>query len=273
MFSHADGSPWKKSEQSRPIREACEHARITPAVGFHTLRHTWASLAVMARVPLLVVAKNLGHKDTRMVEHHYGHLAPSFITEAIRAGGLGHLGIQYAKVMGLQVCAVDVDDGKLALAKKVGADFVVNAKHGDPAEAVKKGTNGGAHGVLITAPSLGAFKQGVGMTRKRGTCVLVGLPPGDFPVPLFDVVANCITIRGSFVGTREDMAETLAFAAEGKVKADIELQPLSAINDIFDRLEHGKVAGRVVLDFIGTKADNQKAKAPAAKKTEAAFID
>jgi integrase len=86
MFSHADGSPWKKSEQSRPIREACEHARITPAVGFHTLRHTWASLAVMARVPLLVVAKNLGHKDTRMVEHHYGHLAPSFITEAIRAG-------------------------------------------------------------------------------------------------------------------------------------------------------------------------------------------
>jgi D-arabinose 1-dehydrogenase-like Zn-dependent alcohol dehydrogenase len=102
--------------------------------------------------------------------------------------------------MGLQVCAVDVDDGKLALAKKVGADFVVNAKHGDPAEAVKKGINGGAHGVLITAPSLGAFKQGVGMTRKRGTRLLVGLPPGDFPVPLFDVVANCITIRGSFVG-------------------------------------------------------------------------
>ena len=188
------------------------------------------------------------------------------------AGGLGHLAIQYAKVMGLQVCAVDIDDGKLALAKKVGADFVVNAKNGDPAEAVKKATNGGAHGVLITAPSLGAFKQGVGMTRKRGTCVLVGLPPGDFPVPLFDVVANCITIRGSFVGNREDMAETLAFAAEGKVKADIELQPLSAINDIFDRLEHGKVAGRVVLDFIGAKADDHGSKAPTAKKMEAAAV-
>ena len=87
---------------------------------------------------------------------------------------------------------------------------------------MKKGTDGGAHGVLITAPSLGAFKQGVGMTRKRGTCVLVGLPPGDFPVPLFDVVANCVTIRGSFVSTRQDMAETLAFAASGKVKADID---------------------------------------------------
>jgi propanol-preferring alcohol dehydrogenase len=187
------------------------------------------------------------------------------------AGGLGHLAIQYAKIMGLQVCAVDIDDGKLALAKKLGADLVVNAEHGDADEAVKKGTSGGAHGVLITAPSLSAFKQGVAMTRKRGTCVLVGLPPGDFPVPLFDVVANCITIRGSFVGNREDMAEALAFAAEGKVKADIELQPLSAINDIFDRLEHGKVAARVVLDFIGT-VDDRQSKAPAAKRTEAAIV-
>jgi integrase len=86
MFHHEDGSAWKKSEQSRPMREACEHARIKPAVGFHTLRHTWASLAVMADVPLLVVAKNLGHTDTRMVEKHYANLAKSYITEAIRAG-------------------------------------------------------------------------------------------------------------------------------------------------------------------------------------------
>jgi len=167
------------------------------------------------------------------------------------AGGLGHLAIQYAKVMGLTVCAVDIDDGKLAHAKRLGADLVINARNGDPAAAVKKATGGGAHGVLITAPSLGAFKQGVGMTRKLGTCVLVGLPPGEFPVPLFDVVANCITIRGSFVGTRLDMAEALSFAADGKVKADIELQPLSAINAIFGRLERGDVAARVVLEFPG----------------------
>jgi propanol-preferring alcohol dehydrogenase len=164
-------------------------------------------------------------------------------------GGLGHLAIQYAKAMGLLVCAVDIDDGKLAHAKQLGADLAINAKAGDPAAALKKETGGGAHGVLITAPSLTAFKQGVGMTRKRGTCVLVGLPPGEFPVPLFDVVANCITIRGSFVGTRQDMAEALAFATEGKVKADIELQPLSSINQVLDRLEHGEVASRVVLDL------------------------
>ena len=151
--------------------------------------------------------------------------------------------------MGLLVCAIDIDDGKLAHAKKVGADLVFNARAGDPAAALKKETDGGAHGVLITAPSLIAFKQGVGMTRKRGTCVLVGLPPGDFPVPLFDIVANCITIRGSFVGNREDMAEALAFAVQGKVRADIELQPLSAINDVFHRLKEGDVAARVVLKF------------------------
>jgi propanol-preferring alcohol dehydrogenase len=166
-------------------------------------------------------------------------------------GGLGHLAVQYAKAMGLLVCAVDVDDGKLAHAKKLGADLLVNAAKGDPAAAVVAGTKGGAHGVLITAPSLIAFKQGVAMTRKTGTCVLVGLPPGEFPVPLFDVVANCISIRGSFVGTRQDMAEALAFAAAGKVKVDFEVQPLSAINDVFERLEHGKVASRVVLDFEG----------------------
>jgi propanol-preferring alcohol dehydrogenase len=165
------------------------------------------------------------------------------------AGGLGHLAIQYAKVMGLHVCAIDIDDGKLDHAKRLGADLVLNAKAGDPAAALKNETGGGAHGVLITAPSLTAFQQAIGMTRKRGTCVLVGLPPGDFPVPLFDVVANCITIRGSFVGTRQDMAEALAFAAEGKVKADIELQPLASINRVFDRLEHGEVPSRVVLEF------------------------
>ena len=164
-------------------------------------------------------------------------------------GGLGHLAIQYAKHMGLKVCAVDVDDGKLALAKSLGAEVTVNAKEGDPAAAVKKATDGGAHGVLITAPSLPAFKQGVGMTRKHGICVLVGIPPGDFPVPLFDVVADCISIRGSFVGNREDLAEALSFAAEGKVKADIELQPLSAINTVFKRLEAGDVSARVVLKF------------------------
>jgi integrase len=85
LLTKADGSTWYKSHQARPMAEACERAKITPAVSFHILRHTWASLAVMAGGPLMVVARNLGHSDTRMVEKHYGHLAPSYIADAIRA--------------------------------------------------------------------------------------------------------------------------------------------------------------------------------------------
>jgi integrase len=86
MFRHDDGGAWQKSEQARPMAEACTNGKIKPSISFHILRHTWASLAVMNGTPLLVVAKNLGHADTRMVEKHYGHLAPSFIADAIRAG-------------------------------------------------------------------------------------------------------------------------------------------------------------------------------------------
>jgi propanol-preferring alcohol dehydrogenase len=205
--------------------------------------HIPANLSAIEAAPI-ICAGVTSYKGIKQTEAKPGEwLAVSGI------GGLGHLAIQYAKHMGLKVCAVDIDDGKLALAKTLGADAIVNAKQGDPAAAVKKATDGGAHGVLITAPSLSAFKQGVGMTRKHGICVLVGIPPGDFPVPLFDVVADCISIRGSFVGNREDLAESLSFAADGKVKADVELQPLAAINAVFARLEHGDVPARVVLQF------------------------
>jgi len=164
-------------------------------------------------------------------------------------GGLGHLAVQYARAMGLHVCAVDVDEAKLEHAKRLGAAATVDARAHNAVETVQRLTGGGAHGVLITAPSLVAFRQGVGMTRKFGTCVLVGLPAGEFPTPLFDVVANCITVRGSFVGSRLDMAEALAFAVDGKVKADFELQRLADINSVFARLKSGDVPSRVVLDF------------------------
>ena len=85
LLAKADGLPWNKSHQARPMIEACRRAKIRPPASFHILRHTWASLAVMNGAPLMVVARNLGHADTRMVERHYGHLAPSFIADAIRA--------------------------------------------------------------------------------------------------------------------------------------------------------------------------------------------
>jgi integrase len=87
LLAKADGSAWGKSHQARPMADACERGKIKPEINFHGLRHTWASLSVMAGMPLLAVARNLGHSDTRMVEKHYGHLAPSFIPDAIKEAG------------------------------------------------------------------------------------------------------------------------------------------------------------------------------------------
>jgi integrase len=84
MFCHSDGSVWLKSHQKRPMLDAVARAKVNSNASFHTLRHTWASHAVMNGMPLMVVARNLGHADTRMVERHYGHLAPSYIADEIR---------------------------------------------------------------------------------------------------------------------------------------------------------------------------------------------
>jgi alcohol dehydrogenase, propanol-preferring len=172
-------------------------------------------------------------------------------------GGLGHVAVQYAKAMGLHVAAVDLGPEKMALARKLGAEITIDAKTQDPVKEIQKQI-GGAHGVLVTAVSPIAFKQGVGMLRRGGTCVLNGLPPGEFPVSIFEMVLNGYTLRGSIVGTRLDLEEALEFAAEGKVKATIETLPLDSINDIFTRLKKGQINGRVVLDLKAKNAREEE---------------
>lgn len=164
-------------------------------------------------------------------------------------GGLGHVAVQYAKAMGLKVVAVDIAADKLALAKSAGADVTVNALDADAAEQAIAATAGGAHGILVTAVSPAAFAQSLKMVRRKGTVALVGLPPGEFPTPIFDVVLKRITVRGSIVGTRRDLDEAIAFATEGKVKSHITTAPLSDINAIFERLKKGEIEGRMVLDM------------------------
>ena len=85
LLRHSNGEPWKAAQQGRPMAVACTRANLVPPASFHCLRHTYASLAIMGGAPLFVAAKNLGHADTRMVELHYGHLAPSYLADAIRA--------------------------------------------------------------------------------------------------------------------------------------------------------------------------------------------
>ena len=163
-------------------------------------------------------------------------------------GGLGHIAVQYAKAMGLRVAAVDIADDKLALAKKHGAELVVNALKQDPIEVVQRVT-GGAHGVLVTAVHPSAFGQAIHMSRRGGTIVFNGLPAGDFPASIFEIVLKGLTVRGSIVGTRQDLAEALEFYARGQIHPTVATRDLSEINDIFDEMKHGKIDGRVVIQF------------------------
>ncbi len=163
-------------------------------------------------------------------------------------GGLGHMAVQYAKAMGRKVIAVDVDAAKLDLAHRLGAELTVNAREDDAAAFVQAHC-GGAQGVLVTAVSRQAFEQALGMAARGGTVVLTGLPPGDFPLSIFNTVLGGITVRGSIVGTRLDLIEALDFAAAGKVRATVETVRLEDINAAFERMTAGAIEGRVVLDL------------------------
>ncbi|WP_259310248.1 alcohol dehydrogenase AdhP [Cellulomonas sp. P24] len=163
-------------------------------------------------------------------------------------GGLGHIAVQYARAMGLRVVAVDIADDKLALATKHGAELVVNALVDDPAEVVQRET-GGAHGVLVTAVHPSAFGQAIGMARRGGTIVFNGLPPGDFPAPIFEIVLKGLTVRGSIVGTRQDLEEALDFYARGQIHPTVSTRGLGEINTVFDEMRHGAIDGRVVIRY------------------------
>lgn len=162
-------------------------------------------------------------------------------------GGLGHVAIQYAKAMGFHVAALDIADDKLALARRLGAEVAVKADEEGASEAVRKATAGGAHGVLVTAVSRAAFAQALQLVRPKGTVSLVGLPPGDFPTPIFDVVLKRITIRGSIVGTRKDLTEAIDFAVAGAVVPIVAPEPLDNVNQVFQRMLDGQIDGRVAF--------------------------
>jgi propanol-preferring alcohol dehydrogenase len=163
-------------------------------------------------------------------------------------GGLGHMAVQYAKAMGMHVVAADIHEDKLQLAKKLGADLVVDGRDMNAVADVQR-LIGGAHGALVTAVSPKAMEQAFGFLRAKGTMALVGLPPGDISLPVFNTVLKRITVRGSIVGTRQDLEESLVFAAEGKVAATFSWDKLENINTVFAHMEEGKIDGRIVLDL------------------------
>lgn len=164
-------------------------------------------------------------------------------------GGLGHLAVQYAKAMGYHVVGVDISQDKLDLAAKHGADFVINGRDEDATERIKEKTKGGVHGVLVTAVSPVAFEQAISMLRRKGTVSMVGLPPGSFNLPIFNMVLNRFTVRGSIVGTRKDLQEAIDYAVEGKVHTTAHKAKLEDINTIFEKMRNNEIEGRMVIDM------------------------
>jgi propanol-preferring alcohol dehydrogenase len=164
-------------------------------------------------------------------------------------GGLGHIAIQYARAMGLRVAAVDVSNEKLALAKSLGAEVIVNGAETDPVAAIQEKI-GGTHAAVVTAVASKAFEQAILMLRPGGTVAYIGLPGGksDEIRASISAITNWeLSVRGSNVGTRQDLNEAVAFAANGLVKATIRTVEIEEINAVLDEMRKGRIVGRVVL--------------------------
>src|SRR5512133_880453 len=163
-------------------------------------------------------------------------------------GGLGHMAIQYARIAGGRVIAVDLIDEKLELARELGAEFTVNAANEDPVEAIQ--TLGGADQAIALAVSPRSFEQAYRSLRRGGTLVFVALPAdNEMRLPIFETVLNGITVVGSIVGTRTDLREVLELHAAGMTHVTREVRPLADVNEAIADVEAGRVTARVVFEL------------------------
>ena len=163
-------------------------------------------------------------------------------------GGLGHLALQYARLTGAETIAVDITDDKLALARELGADHVIDARTQDVAAEVQK--LGGAHAAIAVAVDNASFEAAYGALRRGGTLVLVALPAeGRLELPVFDTVLNGTRVIGSIVGTREDLAEVFQLHSLGRTTVIRESRRLAEVNTCFDEILSGKVTARLVFDM------------------------
>jgi propanol-preferring alcohol dehydrogenase len=176
------------------------------------------------------------------------HVQPGERVGVFGIGGLGHLALQYARIVGGIVVAVDIEDEKLRLATELGADHVVNARTTDPVAAIRE--LGGVDVAIALAASPQSFEQAFRSLRRGGRLVCVALPAeGTMQIPIFDTVLGEISVIGSIVGTRQDLADVFALHAAGRTRVVAETRKLDEINTIFDEVLAGRVPARVVLEF------------------------
>jgi propanol-preferring alcohol dehydrogenase len=175
-------------------------------------------------------------------------IQPGETAAVFGVGGLGHLALQYANLFGGKVIGVDIEDAKLDLARLLGADHVVNARSTDPVQAIQD--LGGADVVISTAAAARSFEQAFGSLRRGGRLVCVGLPADDkMTIPIFDTVLSGISIIGSIVGTRQDLADVFALHAAGRTKVIAEERQLEDVNTCVDDVLAGRIPARIVFTF------------------------
>ena len=160
-------------------------------------------------------------------------------------GGLGHLAVQIARAMGAQVCAVDVSDDKLELARSLGAEWTVNVTTEQAPKKVR--SFGGVHVALVTSASGAAYETALRCLRKGGTMAVVGMPNEPFKVSAVAMVSIEGRIVASAVGTREDLRELFDLVAKFPIRCHIETRPLESLPAVFGEMKQGTLLGRVVI--------------------------
>jgi propanol-preferring alcohol dehydrogenase len=175
-----------------------------------------------------------------------GNVRPGDLVAISGIGGLGHLALQYAKIFGGTVAAIDITDEKLQLAKELGADLVIDARAEDPAQVLQ--AHGGASVAIGLAVDDKSFATAYAGLRRGGRLVLVALPAGGtLQIPVFDTVLNGTSVIGSIVGTRADLATVFALHRAGRTRVVTETRPLEDVNAAIDEVLHGKTKARIVL--------------------------
>lgn len=177
-----------------------------------------------------------------------GGVLPAQRVAIFGVGGLGHMAVQYAKIAGGFVTAVDIEDEKLELAAELGADHIVNSATTDPVDAIQ--TLGGADVAIVLAVIPEVFDQAFRSLRRGGRLVCVSMPAhGVFPVPIFETVVGGISVLGSIVGTRKDLREVFALHDAGRTKVSAVSRKLDEVNECFDDLLAGRLTARAVFEF------------------------
>jgi propanol-preferring alcohol dehydrogenase len=173
-------------------------------------------------------------------------LQPGQTIALIGMGGLGHLAVQYARQRGLRVAAVDVSEEKLAQARSLGAEIALPA--GEAGRRLQK-EHGGVDAAVVFAPAAAAMEEGFRALKRTGTLVMVALVNERFPLPIVDAVLKGIRIRGSFLGTRQDLEEVFRLAQAGVVQAEVSTHSVNAVPELFAKMHKGELMGRAVIGF------------------------